>query len=91
MLRRERVGDAVLAQIVADAHFSAETVSSLVDGHVRRVIRESVHQHRYIEAGEPYGIGDGALVAKIRQRDQDAVYLVTVLLEHLSTQPGLRQ
>ena len=43
------------------------------------------------QGGKSYGIGNGALVAKIRQRHEYAVYLVTVLPEHLATQPSFRQ
>ena len=44
-----------------------------------------MHEYGYIQSGKSYGIGNGALVAKIRQRDEYAVYLVPVLREHLTT------
>ena len=91
MLRRQRVADAILAQVVADAHLAAETIAAPVDGHMHWIVRECVHEHRHVKSGKSYCIGNGALVAKIRQRHEYAVYLVTVLPEHLATQPSFRQ
>ena len=87
----QRVGDVVLAQVVADAHLAAEAVAAVVDGHLLRVVRERMHQHGYVEAGETDRVGNCALVAEVRERDQDAVDLVTVLPEHLGAEPGLLQ
>jgi hypothetical protein len=48
-----------------------------------------VDQNRDIQSGPTDGIRDCALVAKIRQSDQDAIDLVTVLFEKVRTLLGV--
>ena len=50
-----------------------------------------MYKHRHVKACESYCVRHGPFVTEIRQRHDNAVYLVTVLLEHLSAQPGLYQ
>ncbi len=45
------------------------------------MIGRSLDQHRHAQIGEPQRIGQPALLAEVRQRDDDAVDLRSVLLE----------
>ena len=81
--RRQRVRNAILHQVIAGRHLAAEAVAAVVDGHLARRIRRGLHQHRHVQVRHAQRIGDGALVAEIRQRDDDAVDLAAVLAEQL--------
>jgi hypothetical protein len=84
MLRRQRVADAILAQVVADAHLATETVASLLDSHAGRIVGKGVDKYRHVKASESYCVRDGSFVAKVWQRHYYSVYLVTVLFEYFS-------
>ena len=81
--RRQRVGDAVLHQVVAGAHLAAEAVAARGDGHGVGAVGRGLHQHRNLQAREADGIDDAALFAEVRQGNDDAVDLFGVLLEKL--------
>ena len=81
--RGERIGNAVLREVVARRHLAAEAVAPVGDGHPRRRVGGRLNQHRHVQAGQPQGVRDAALVAEIRQRDDHAVDLVAVLLEEV--------
>src|SRR5271154_1097315 len=74
VLGGQRVGNAILLEVVAGRHLSAKTVAAMRDGHFRGRVRRSLHQHRHIQSGEPQGICDSAFIAKVRQRNNYAVY-----------------
>ena len=75
MERGERVGDAVLLEVVADAHLAAEAVAAPGDGHLAGVVRGGLDQHGHVEVGQAQGLGDAALLAEVGQGDDDAVDL----------------
>ena len=77
----QRVGNAVLAQVVAGRHLAAEAVAPVLDRHLAGLIGRRLDQHRHAEIGEPQRVGDGALVAEVRQRDDHAVDAVAIGLE----------
>ena len=81
--RREGVRNAVLHQVVAGGHLSAEAVAAIGDLHVVGAVRRGLHQHRHLQCGVADGVDDAALLAEIRQRDDDAVDLLAVLAEKL--------
>ena len=81
--RGQRVGNAVLHQVVAGAHLAAEAVAAGGDGHGVGAVGRGLHQHRDLEAGEADGVDDAALFAEVGQGDDDAVDLVGVLFEEL--------
>ena len=78
-------------QVVAGRHLAAERVAPVGDGHLGRVVGEGVDQHRHVQAGPAQGVGDGALVAEVGQRDQHAVDLVAVRLEQIGALPRILQ
>ena len=86
--RGERIGDAVLREIVAGRHLAAEAIAAVGDGHLAGRIGRGLHQHGHVETGHAQGIGDGALVAEIGQCDDDAVDCVAMLLEELGAARG---
>src|SRR5437868_546228 len=47
-----------------------------------------MHEHGYIEPGHANRLRDRALVAEVRQRDDDAVDIVAMLLEQRRTRLG---
>ena len=47
MLAGQGEGDAILAQVIADAHLATEAIAPVVDGHVLWIIWEGVNQHRH--------------------------------------------
>ena len=59
-------------------HLAAEAVAAVGDGHLAGGIGRRLDQHRHVEVGQAQGVGDAALVAEVRQRDDDAVDLVAV-------------
>ena len=65
-------------QIIAGRHLAAEAVAAELDGHFRRGIRRGLHQHGNVQIGQAQRIGDGALLAEIRQGDDHAVDAVAV-------------
>ncbi len=73
MQRGERVGDAVLLEIVAGRHFAAEAVAAIGDGHLAGRVGRGLDQDGNVERGEAKRVGDGTLVAEIGQGDDDAV------------------
>ena len=88
--RGQRVRNAVLLEVVAGRHLAAEAVAAVADGHQSGRVGRGLHQHGHVEVGQAQRVGDGALVAEIRQRDDDAVDLVAVALEEVGADGGLR-
>ncbi|OPZ09743.1 MAG: hypothetical protein BWZ10_02528 [candidate division BRC1 bacterium ADurb.BinA364] len=82
--------DAVLAQIVADRHFSAKTVAPVLDRHFSGGVAEGMHQHGHIQLGPAQGVGHGAFVAEIGQGHQHAVDSVAVGPEQVRAFSGFR-
>ena len=78
---RQRVGNSVLAQVVAGRHLSAKAVAAMQDGHLRRVVGRRLHQHRNVEPRQPHGVGNRALVAEVGQRHDHAIDAVAILLK----------
>ena len=56
--------------------FPQKRVAAVRDGHLRRRVRRRLNQNRHIEPGQPQRVGNRALVAEIRKRNDDAVDLV---------------
>ena len=79
--RRQRVGDAVLLQVVADRHLAAEAVAAEGDAHLAGRVGRGLDQHGHLQVGEADGVGQAALFAEVRQRDDQAVDLRRMLLE----------
>ena len=77
----ERVGDAVLLEVVADRHLAAEAVAAEGDGHLAGVVGRGLDEDGDLEVGETEGVGEAALFAEVGQGDDDAVDLGGVLLE----------
>ena len=75
-------------QVVAVRHLAAERVAPILDRHVLRVVREGMDQHGHVQFGPAHGVGDGALVAKVGQRDQHAVDFVAVGAEQVGAAAG---
>ena len=50
-----------------------------------------MHQHRHLQTRPANGVGHRALVAKVGQRDQDAVDLVGLFPEQIRAQPGVAE
>ena len=84
----ERVLDAVLLEIVAVRHLAAERVATVLDRHVLGVVGECLEQDGHVEFGPAQGVGDGAFVAEVGQRDQHAVDLVAVGAEEVGAAAG---
>ena len=88
MRARQRVRDPVLSEVVARGHLAAEAIAPRRNGHLPWDIRCSLHKHRHIEPCEPQRIRDGALVAEIRKRYDDAIDFVAMFLEQRGTPFG---
>src|SRR6185437_5197438 len=85
----ERIGNAVLHQVVAGAHLAAEAVAAVADGHQARRIGGRLHQDGNVQAGHAEGVGNGALIAEIGERDDNAGYFGGMLFEEVGTAGGL--
>ncbi len=46
-------------------------------------VRESLEEHRHVESGEAQRVGDGSLIAEIREGDQNAIDLIAMLFEQI--------
>src|ERR1019366_4687523 len=84
--RGERVGNTVLLEVIAGAHFAAEAVATILDGHQSRGVRRGLYEDGHVEVGLAQSVGDGALFAEIRQRDDDAVDLVAAAPEQVGAE-----
>ena len=51
--------------------------------------RSCLYENRHGEAGHPAGLGDGALVTEIRERDDDAIDRVPVFAKEFGATRGL--
>ena len=80
---RNRIRNAVLVQVVARRHLSAEAVAAERDRHLVGIVGRRLNQNRNAEIGEAQRVGDGALFAEVGQRDNDAVNAVAILLEQI--------
>ena len=67
VFRRERVGDAGLAEIVADGNFAAEGVAATDDVEAIEVVGITLDEDWNVEAGEFQRVGHAFLVAEVRQ------------------------
>ena len=76
MQSRQRVGNSVLAKIVAGRHLSAKTVAAMQDRHLRGIVGRRLHEHRNIEPRQSQRVGNRALVAEVGQRHDHAIDLV---------------
>ena len=83
MQSSHRVRNAVLAQIVAGGHLSAKAIATEGNRHLLCIIWRRLNQHRDAQIGKAQGISNGALFTEIRQRDNDAVNAIAVLLEEI--------
>ena len=77
----QRVGNSILLQVVADRHLAAERIAPEGDAHLARRVGRRLDQHRNAQIGEADRIGQAALFAEVRQRDNQPVYLGSVRLE----------
>ena len=85
----QRIRNSVLRKVVARGHFSAETVAPVSNGHLGRRVRRGLHQHRHAEVRHPQRFGNGTLIAEVRQRHDDAVDFLSMLLKQLRATRGL--
>jgi len=81
----EREGDAKLQQVIADGHLTAEAVAAIGDIHLFRIVGEGMHQHRHIKPGQAQRRGHASLLAKVRQRHENPINLLSARLEELGT------
>ena len=88
--RGKGVRNAVLLQVVADAHLAAEAVAAVGDEHPLRIVRKGVNQHRDVQVGQPQRVSHGAFLAEIRQGDDDAVDAVAVLAKQVGDNLRMR-
>ncbi len=71
--RGERVGDAVLGEVVADGHLAAEAVAAMGDGHLGGRVGRGLDEDGDAQIGETDGVGQAALLAEVGQGDDEAV------------------
>jgi hypothetical protein len=89
VFRRERVGDAGLAEIVADGNLAAEGVAATDDVEAVEVVGVALHEDGDVEAGELQRVGHALLVAEVRQAHEDAGKAVAVLPEEVGALAGV--
>ncbi len=59
------------------------------DQHARGRVRRGLHQDGNAEIRPAQGVGDGALVAEVRQRNHDAVDFFSMFFEEVSAFSGV--
>ncbi len=89
VLAGKRVGNVVLAEVVAGRHFAAEAVTAVLDLHGLGAIGRGLDQHGNLKPGEADSVDDGAFFTEVGQGDDDAVDGVGVLLEELGAAAGV--
>ena len=77
----ERVGDAGLAEIIADGNFAAEGVSAADDVEFVELVRIALDEDGDVEAGDLEGVGHAFLVAEVWQANEHARNLVAIAAE----------
>ncbi len=85
----QRVRNPVLPQIVAGGHLAAEAVATVGNRHLRWRVGSGLDQHRNPKGGQSNCVSNRALVAEIRQRDDDSVNRIRVRAEELGAPFGL--
>ena len=70
---RERVGEAVLAQVAADRDLAAEGVAAALEVEMGDVVRIGLDEDGHVQTGQPHRVGDTLLVAEVGQHDDDAL------------------
>ncbi|MGC4031260.1 MAG: hypothetical protein QM754_05875 [Tepidisphaeraceae bacterium] len=83
VLLRQREFDAGLVQVVANTDFATERIPATLDAEQVQVVGVCLDENRHVEFAELEDIGDAALVAEVRQDDDDAVDLVAVFIEQV--------
>ena len=78
-------GNAILVQVIAYGDFSTECVAPGVEVYLVVLVVTSLYENRHIQLGTRYGVDNTNLKAEVRQGDDDAVNLITVLAEELGT------
>ena len=84
--RGERIRDAILREIVAGGHLAAEAVAAVGDAHLGGGIGRGLDEYGDVQSGPAQRVGDGAFVAEIGQRHDDAVDFGGVLLEQVGAE-----
>jgi len=79
--RRQRVGNAILREVIAGRHLAAKAVATRLDRHLADLVGKSLHQHGHVEVGQSDRVGNASLLAKVGQCDEDAIDLFSVRLE----------
>ena len=87
---RERVRDAVLLEVIADAHLAAEAVAAVGDGHAARRVGRRLDQDGNAQVGHAQRFGNAALLSEIGQRYDDAVDLVAIGAKQVGALPRFR-
>ena len=89
MLRGEREGDVVLAQVVAQGNFPAEAIAACRQTHFVEVVFFCLNQHRHFEAGKTNRFCHRFFIAKIWQQHHHTMNVVTMLAEQFCTDLGI--
>ena len=77
----QRIRNAVLPKIIAGRHLAAETVAAESYGHLVGDVGSGLDENGNMQAGEAQSIGNGAFVAEVGQRNDDAIDAMAVLLK----------
>jgi hypothetical protein len=82
------IWNAVLLKIVASRHFAAEAVAARGDRHLQGIVGCGLYQHWNVQIGESQRICNRALLAKVRQGDDDAVDSFAIAFEQIGAAAG---
>ena len=80
----ERVGNAILIEVVADRDLAAECIATAVEVNLVVVVVTGLHKHGHVQFGTEDGIDDTNLITEVGKTHQDAVNLVAVCAEEFS-------
>ena len=81
MQPRQRVGNPILLQVVADRHLPAEAVPPERNRHLSHMVGRRLNQHRHLQIRQLERIRQPTLLAKVRQRNDDPIDLSRMRLE----------
>jgi hypothetical protein len=86
---RQRIGKAILTQIIADRNLSAESIAAAIKSKLIQIVGRSLHQNRNLQAGKTDRVRHRPFVAKVRQAYKDAGNTVRIFLKQLAAQLGV--
>ena len=80
----EGIINSVLTEVIAAAHFAAETVAAMLDIQLSIIIVPRMDENGNVEISPAESISNGAFISKVGESNNDTVNLILVLNKEIS-------